>query len=534
MADFGLHLFCLPLDTRLRREDVIDLRVHASWTLGDLRHAIQKSSPAYENVNLYYIKVWVLETYIDLPQYSNEDPRIAALSLGKGLKKIENLELVCHYFPNGIKDQDSFKIHLVTRIIKTSSPNILTDPFVALWKSSWGRPLPAEAVQLPQTSEESDATEFNFAGYNANYFTTCLPGDLLPGLPIFDWPPAPNKNRKSFLIRAEYIRMYDYIQECYEKRHESTNQLVVVVTGQPGIGKETSQCGLIMPSAVDWERHLPLYCINTATIIVLPMKESLRMIRKPLNILAFMNQVMRSSGALSMQQLHLTLRQSWQPHVAIMNPWTWDEVEYIYHHRYPKRDLSPVKRKYHEIGPTARICLDYTSSDVKDLEFHRFGAIRKMVEERSNLLNIFEAEYLLTASSSHHTEYHKIWFLQREGIEVSSERSIRPLSRTVGSLIIQCLQQQDEKETLHLWHQLTKFPYGGPMIGIVFEAHMHRRNRSQIHFHGQPMFKHTSRYHAMFANYDDQPNLLASRQNAIQQGLHDLRIDVTPKIPRFT
>ncbi|KAF9527294.1 hypothetical protein CPB83DRAFT_856305 [Crepidotus variabilis] len=69
------------------------------------------------------------------------------------------------------------------------------------------------------------------------------PGDLPPAPPhlesLFTQMKAKNRD---FLVRADYIRLYDYIEA--EIQHDKEfpipgRSTVIVVTGQPGIGKTT-------------------------------------------------------------------------------------------------------------------------------------------------------------------------------------------------------------------------------------------------------------------------------------------------------
>ena len=103
------------------------------------------------------------------------------------------------------------------------------------WEDTWGNPLPPNAVQLPppllgvaDMMDIDDKMEENFTSN----------GDLLPNKPLIN-SALIGVPRKLLLVRADYIRIYDFIDEVYaqHKRGDHLNHAAVIVTGQRGIGK---------------------------------------------------------------------------------------------------------------------------------------------------------------------------------------------------------------------------------------------------------------------------------------------------------
>ena len=65
-----------------------------------------------------------------------------------------------------------------------------------------------------------------------------LNGDLLPNKPLIN-SSLTDRPQKRLLVRADYIRIHDFIDEFYSEYEEDTTSdpYAVIVTGQPGIGK---------------------------------------------------------------------------------------------------------------------------------------------------------------------------------------------------------------------------------------------------------------------------------------------------------
>ena len=87
-----------------------------------------------------------------------------------------------------------------------------------------------------------------------------LENDLLPSPHILEGV----YTRRHFLVRAEYIRMYDFVQETYDGYLNVTNNFqAVVVAGQPGIGNISKFCGNLLLISSDKVNPLGL---NTPSV----------------------------------------------------------------------------------------------------------------------------------------------------------------------------------------------------------------------------------------------------------------------------
>jgi hypothetical protein len=112
----------------------------------------------------------------------------------------------------------------IAHLPKRPRPNIdntSNNPFVALYRRWWGKPLdevfttsPDANLDGPGSDDEEDLSD-----------------DLLPGEPFLISPEL------GFLVRAEYLRVFDWVKKLYDASHLTH---LAVVTGQPGIGATTS------------------------------------------------------------------------------------------------------------------------------------------------------------------------------------------------------------------------------------------------------------------------------------------------------
>lgn len=112
----------------------------------------------------------------------------------------------------------------------------------AYWTAFWGKELPKHSVQLPPVEisamdEDGDVEMASFESDEREIFGTIHTGDLLPGSEPF-YGPLVSRRNDGFLVRADYLRVYDAIEEFIKERTTGYPH-AVVVTGQPGIGESS-------------------------------------------------------------------------------------------------------------------------------------------------------------------------------------------------------------------------------------------------------------------------------------------------------
>ena len=93
------------------------------------------------------------------------------------------------------------------------------------WNNAWGKRLSATLMVLPAKT----------AGSSEELPSLVLEDDALPESPIMSVSIVGNQGE--FLVRAEYIRIYDFIEQYFSRAHDKQTP-AVVVTGQPGIGQD--------------------------------------------------------------------------------------------------------------------------------------------------------------------------------------------------------------------------------------------------------------------------------------------------------
>ena len=104
--------------------------------------------------------------------------------------------------------------------------NTPMDSVLRFYEQFWGVPLPQEHISLKNSVHDPNDEENDEENGEENG------GDVLPATP----PPIIDTDWTRLLIRAEYLRIYKWVEDMYEvgKVHRPS---AIVVTGQPGIGQ---------------------------------------------------------------------------------------------------------------------------------------------------------------------------------------------------------------------------------------------------------------------------------------------------------
>jgi hypothetical protein len=226
-------------------------------------------------------------------------------------------------------------------------------------KQFWGKPLPPEHLYLKDSVHDPNGEEHDDenGGENDDENGGENDGDLLPESPIIvsSW--------SRLLIRAEYLRIYNWVEEKYDDGTRN-RPAAVVVTGQPGIGQYsfidmrslffyTPLCigksywayyalrrRLGEKSDTLWFQATQSYLFCSEGVLIVPAGFFFGKFSPRIWTLIDSSQ---SPSGIPIELLpgvfpiYLTpptrvrwskLAQSWSDHRAIMNPWTKAEVEY--------------------------------------------------------------------------------------------------------------------------------------------------------------------------------------------------------------
>ena len=112
---------------------------------------------------------------------------------------------------------------------------------VKLWDDYWGVPLSTEYTARPEKVSAVEASSCRPVSTSDQPDPINVEaGDLLPGAPFMQ----PILAKCSFLVRAEYVRMYEYVEASFATDTELPP--AVVITGQPGIGMIICLNGLVL------------------------------------------------------------------------------------------------------------------------------------------------------------------------------------------------------------------------------------------------------------------------------------------------
>ena len=98
------------------------------------------------------------------------------------------------------------------------------DRILHFYAQSWGVPLPQEHISLKNPIHDPNDNDDENGGENGD--------DVLPATP----PPIIDINWVRLLIRAEYLRIYKWVEDMY-MAGEVHRPPAIFVTGQPGIGQ---------------------------------------------------------------------------------------------------------------------------------------------------------------------------------------------------------------------------------------------------------------------------------------------------------
>jgi len=94
------------------------------------------------------------------------------------------------------------------------------------YEQFWGVPLPQEHISLKNSVHDPNGEEDDEENGGENG------SDVLPATP----PPIIDTNWTQLLIRAEYLRIYKWVEDMYPVG-KIYRPSAVVVSGQPGIGQ---------------------------------------------------------------------------------------------------------------------------------------------------------------------------------------------------------------------------------------------------------------------------------------------------------
>ncbi|KAF8467514.1 hypothetical protein DFH94DRAFT_638974 [Russula ochroleuca] len=278
--------------------------------------------------------------------------------------------------------------------------------------------------------------------------------DIKPGCYVLDIDNEAIKMR-SIWIRAEYIRIYDFLVDYYNNKTRYNGRApAAVITGQPGIGKSVwiyyalCRC-LTEKRPVVWryrESHgdshymfveegvydmgtqflRDMYCENVVWTLVDAdeyrdgVPPELVTHGTPFFVIYTTSPVRER-----WKRLHKSVFDT----VVVMNPWTRSEI----HRVAPLHPASPnseiIDDIYDQFGPTPRLCLEM-ASDPDQLEAYKAGVRRalKLVTPQYLLKMTHELEVMNMDEVSQ-----KLCQIRRQHIDVKSLACVVPITDIMQS-----------------------------------------------------------------------------------------------------
>ncbi|KAH9953866.1 hypothetical protein BGW80DRAFT_1439868 [Lactifluus volemus] len=380
-----------------------------------------------------------------------------------------------------------------------------TDSILRFYEQFWGNPLPQGHISLkdpvydPNDEENDDEND----------------GDLLPANP----PPIIDTDWRRLLIRAEYLRIYNWVEQMYEVGEPDRPSAVIFFDTPSCIRKSfwayyALRRRLGDKSVCLWLRGSVFYLFCSEGVLVVPATFSGFNKFRP-RIWTIIDSSQSPSGIPGALNVLLTgvfpiyltpprparwsgLSQSWMPHRVIMNPWTRAEIEYAAKNLSLSNGIDDALQRYDLLGPTARFCLEMTPDEVATYIADRDASIA------STCLDRFREHFSNGVEMSYDTFLHKICLIRRpRGSRLGfGGFTIELISAAVEQQVVQRLEKFSGGQLLDMWAKFSRLGNARGMTGSIFEAFIHRQFRTRIDLDATSMVRSNcvnSCWHASFS-----------------------------------
>ncbi|KAF8222024.1 hypothetical protein L208DRAFT_1455233 [Tricholoma matsutake] len=396
--------------------------------------------------------------------------------------------------------------------------NTPEDSVLNFYEKFWGVPLPQEHISLNNSVHDPNDEEIDKENGGENK------GDVLPATP----PPIIDTEWMRLLIRAEYLRIYKWVEDvCAVGKVYRPS--AVVVTGQPGIGKSfwayyVLRRRLGEKSVSLWYQGSVLYLFCSEGKFSPPVWTIIDSAQSPSGIPSTLTHFPPGVFPIyitSPRPDHWSgITQSWTFHQVIMNTWTRAEIEYATM-LCSNQGLDDVLQRYNSLGPTARFCFQLTPNEVTCHFSDHDTAINSTGPDL--LKKLFSSSSRLSLD----TFSHKICLIRRmRGSALGDGRITTDLiSVAVEQQVVQRLEEFSDDQLLDMWTNFLKFGGARGMTGSIFEVFIHRRFRTRIYLDATPMVwsnRANSRWHALFST--KRPH--SATVHGVAQQVFSLQVDV--------
>jgi len=208
-----------------------------------------------------------------------------------------------------------------------------------------------------------------------------------------------------------------------------------------------------------------------------------------------------------------------------MNPWTIDEMLKA-RVLYPDQSDDEVIETFGNAGPSARLCLQFTSAELEDFYENRRGTISMITVPEFERL-IWDGKGLMMYDVSH-----KITTVRRESADEMRTHVVEPVSERVRCQLRRRFQEWAETERIGLLKRFSRIPGARGMTGVLFEAHFQDHFAKEITLDARAMFRTgnaRSRWHPVFGNFLSNPKLLEAQNNELQKKNAEILLNIRPR-----
>ena len=178
---------------------------------------------------------------------------------------------------------------------------------------------------------------------------------------------------------------------------------------------------------------------------------------------------------------------------------------------YPDQS-EDISERFDKAGPSARHCLEFTSTEISTFYAHRDTAIKWDTADRMATTLLDEKGQLRIGDLSH-----QLCVVRRS----DSERlgfTVEPISAFVRHQLLSQLWQWEEEDHLKMIKHFSQIPGAGGMTGALFESQYQHRFAKKIDIVAAPLFRTNdprSRWHAAFSDFSAAPVLRTAREEAL-------------------
>lgn len=178
---------------------------------------------------------------------------------------------------------------------------------------------------------------------------------------------------------------------------------------------------------------------------------------------------------------------------------------------YEDRSDEEIFKRYHNAGPTARLCLQYTSAELVRFYYERDSRI-EFRTARHLLIALLEAkQHRLRIDDI----FNKICLVRRSDTADSSF-VIGLISPVVRHKLLVQAWKWDRNDRIAMLNRFKRVPGAGGMTGVLFECIHQFEFSKTISLVANAVFRTpSSRWHATFGDFSKSPALKKAQQNAL-------------------